>query len=610
MKRILFPVTLFLAACAAAENVDTLFPEAFSAGEASSGTAASFPVRVVHPAEGANLPLLRRSFVYGWAEPGGKLTVNGQSVDLYTDGGWLTMVDYAPGPNTLHVAYEKTGMSVSVDRSVTVGFSAPTGVETIKPDRDVGVMPGETVTVSFRGPPGGRAFFTVAGARGKFPMEWADGTYRGFFSAREGIFIKQARIQIHYWGPSRRGVAKEVPGRLTVLDPARVWVVEVSTEIAVLKAGPGLGPKDTAGYVMFPPSGVRFRATGFRGDEVRVRLMRDRELWIARNQIQDLPPATPPPQAVTGSAAVQPDGKDGDVRLAISQKAPFEVEADEDMRRVEVRFFQTYSNTDWVHLKEEVPWIRRVTWSQDTSEVFRLSVETDEIGAWGYDARYEGDAFVLQLRRPPPLTDPRRPLEGLTIAVDAGHSLDTGAVGVTGVPEKDVNIAIAKVLKEKLEADRAAVVMIREGNEHVPLYDRPRKAWAARADILISIHNNALGDNENPFEKNGFGVYYFQPQALPLARAIHGAYQELFLTGKNTLKMVMKDDGLHWGNLALPRTPQMPAVLTESAYMIYPPEDWALRRPEFQADCAEAMRRGLKDYVKSRRPAARPGAGK
>jgi N-acetylmuramoyl-L-alanine amidase len=153
--------------------------------------------------------------------------------------------------------------------------------------------------------------------------------------------------------------------------------------------------------------------------------------------------------------------------------------------------------------------------------------------------------------------------------------------------------------------------MMRKGDEPVPLYERPRKAWAARADILISIHNNALGDLENPLEKNGFGVYYFQPQALPLARAIHKAYQDLFQTGKNELKIFMKDDGLHWGNLALPRTPQMPAVLTESAYMIYPPEDWALRQPEFQADCAEAMRRGLIDYVKTKRVAApRKAAGK
>ena len=611
MKRLLFPMTLLLAACAAAENVDTLFPESFTGAEVSSGTASAFPVRLVHPAEGVNLPLLTRSFVYGWAEPGGKLTVNGESVDLYKDGGWLTMVDYVPGPNTLHLTYEKTGMAVSLDRSVTVGAPAPMGVETIKPDRDLGLMPGETVTVSFHGPSGGRAFFTVAGAQGKFPMEWADGVYRGFFAAREGVFLKQARIQIHYRGPSRRGATKDVPGRLTVLDPARVWVVEVSTEIAILKAGPGLSPKDAAGYVMFPPPGVRFRATGFRGDEVRVRLTRDRELWIARNQVQDLSPATPPPQAVTESASVHSDGNDGDVRLAMSQKAPFEVEADEDMRRIEVRFFQTFSNTDWVHLKEEVPWIRRVTWSQDTSDVFRLIIETDEVGAWGYDARYEGNTFVLQLRRPPPMSDPRHPLKGLTVVVDAGHSPDTGAVSVIGVAERDVNILIAKILKEKLEADQATVYMMRKGDEPVPLYERPRKAWAARADILISIHNNALGDLENPLEKNGFGVYYFQPQALPLARAIHKAYQDLFQTGKNELKIFMKDDGLHWGNLALPRTPQMPAVLTESAYMIYPPEDWALRQPEFQADCAEAMRRGLIDYVKTKRVAApRKAAGK
>jgi N-acetylmuramoyl-L-alanine amidase len=286
----------------------------------------------------------------------------------------------------------------------------------------------------------------------------------------------------------------------------------------------------------------------------------------------------------------------------MSQKAPFDVTVSEDSRVVDVRFYGVFSNTDWIHLHKDVPWIRMVRWFQDATDVYRLSIETDVPSWWGYDAGYDGGAFVLSLRRPPAMGNVKFPLEGLTVAVDAGHSSDTGAVGITGVAEREVNRDIAARLKKKLEADRARVVMIRSGDDDVPLYDRPKKAWAARADVLISVHNNALPDGENPFEKNGFGVYYYHPMALSLARDIHEAYQGMFGFGKNALKMTMRDDGLHWGNLALPRTPQMPSVLTESAYMIYPPEEWALQQPPFQEDCAEAMRQGLKTYVRRMRP--------
>lgn len=586
-----------------AENVDTTFAERMDDHVAP----APVPLRVVHPREGMSLPSLRSSFSYGWADPSGTLSINGNPVRIHPGGGWLAMVSYAPGLNTLRYSYENANGTLAVDRVVSVGGGGGgpmTGLESVKPDQDLGVLPGETVTVSFRGPSGGRASFHVPGVRGKFKMSEVSGTgtYRGFFTAPSGTVARDARIKIAFESKNGKDLSRNAPGRLTILDPESPWLVEVSTDVSTLRAGPGFTVKDTAGYVMFPPMGVRLRATGFRGDELRVRVTRDRDLWIARNEVQDLPKGTSIPQAVTYGVTVLPGaGSHGLVRMAITQKVPFEITSSADQHRVDVRFFGAYSNTDWIHLSKDVPWIRQARWVQETSEVFLLSVETDKVW-WGFDARYEGSNFVLELRRPPRLANPKYPLEGLTIAVDAGHSADNGAVGITGTFEKDLNLAIAECLKSKLEKDKAQVVMIREGTSHVPLYDRPKLAWAAKADILVSVHNNALPEGEDPFEKNGFGVYYYHPHSLAFAQDVHRAYQDRFLTGRNALGARMKDDGLHWGNLALPRTTQMPAILTESAYMIYPEEEWWLRQPSFQCDCAEAMRVGLKRYTQKARP--------
>ncbi|HNC74643.1 MAG TPA: N-acetylmuramoyl-L-alanine amidase, partial [Elusimicrobiota bacterium] len=192
-------------------------------------------------------------------------------------------------------------------------------------------------------------------------------------------------------------------------------------------------------------------------------------------------------------------------------------------------------------------------------------------------------------------------LEGLKIVVDAGHSWDIGSRGPTGLLEKDANLAIAKCLERKLRSEKADVVMLRYGSENVNLYDRPKLAWAARGDVLISVHNNALPDGANPFERNGYGVYYYHPQSEDLATEIHEAYGDIFGRAQAFRSTHLRDDGLHYGNLALARTSQMPAVLTESAYVIWPPEEELLKTETFQCDCAEAMFRGLKRFVKKMR---------
>ena len=230
-----------------------------------------------------------------------------------------------------------------------------------------------------------------------------------------------------------------------------------------------------------------------------------------------------------------------------------------------------------------------------------MRIFTNPKSWWGYDPRFEGNDFLFELRTPPSLqASARSSLEGLTIAVDAGHgSPDTGAIGTTGYMEKDANLALAQNLQQQLLAKGAQVIMIRTGNEDVPLADRPKVAWKNKADILISIHNNALPYGGNPFLKHGFGVYYFTPMSLQLASEVHSAYSKRFVGASD---YNLRDDGLYYDNLALTRSPQMPSILTESAYMIVPEEEAYLKTEEFRSACSGAIIKGLESYAGSMRP--------
>ncbi|HRY28624.1 MAG TPA: N-acetylmuramoyl-L-alanine amidase [Elusimicrobiota bacterium] len=574
------------------------------------------PLRLVHPAEGARLPFLKSSFVFGSADPQGKLSLNGQPVPIHPEGGFLAMIPYSTGTFSIRAELVLPNSTVIAVRTVSVAGPtlasprSPLTVEYVRPDLDTTVRPGDVVSVICKGSPGMEAVFQVQGVHPRFPMmedasAGVKGVYRGMFVVQPGDELNDNWIRVTLTDKERgRKIVHESPGRLSRLNDRVPWVVAVTTDNAVVRAVPALASGDKGGYLLFPPPGTRLQVLGRQGAELKVKLGSSRTGWISEGDVRRLPDGTPPPITLAGTVSVASDGARSTlVRLILKQKVPFLVEASPDKKQLDISFFGAASNTDWIHYASTGA-VERIQWFQDDPETYRLRVHAPAGDWWGYDTRYEGTTFVLELRSPAPPAAHQPPLAGLRIAVDPGHSADRGSIGPTGLLEKDANWAIAQCLKKKLEAAGAEVVFIREGSQNVPLYDRPKLAWQARADLLVSVHNNALPEGGDPLEKNGYSVYYFQPHSFELAREIHRAYRDIL--GASSRPAALRDDGLHYGNLALARPPQMPAVLTESAYIIVPAEEALLKKEPFQCDCAEAMLRGIVRFVSSARGGPSP----
>ena len=570
------------------------------------------PIRIAHPSENARLPALDTTFVFGSVPPEGKLFINGNPVPVHPEGGFLTMVKLTPGEFQIKARLQLEDQTYHFTRTIFVAEPekpapvAPLTIEYVTPDQDLQLLPGDYLEVVCKGSPGKTAYFTIKGIRGKFPMAETSsppgGIYHGVYRIGNDDRLRKAKVQVTLDDPKQRKQSKEAAGTVSLFPKDHPVMAETVSSGTVLRAGPALTQYEKAGYLMFPPSGTVVQITGSKGDEYRVRLTKTKSVWVNKNQVKLLPPGILPNHVMIGNVSLDTSGNSTLLRLPLARKIPFKIDPDVNGKFIDISFYGAFSNTDWI-TNAVTGCIGGIKWFQDDQETYRLRVFTRPNSWWGYDARYEGNQFVFELRMPPPANSGGSPLAGLTIALDPGHSADTGAVGPTGYAEKDANLAIAVNLREKLIAKGVKVIMTREGNQNVSLSQRPVIAWQNRADILISIHNNALGYGQNPFIKRGSGVYYYTPMSLPLAEEIHRAYAKAFSTSR---EFNLPDDGLYYGNLALTRTPQMPSVLIESAYMIVPEEEAYLKTESFRSACANAIINGIERYARKMRPENRP----
>ena len=180
--------------------------------------------------------------------------------------------------------------------------------------------------------------------------------------------------------------------------------------------------------------------------------------------------------------------------------------------------------------------------------------------------------------------------EEITVVIDAGHGgHDTGAMSPHALPEKDANLRLAKAVRDELKKRGYTVVMTREDDTFVELYDRPKVAHRANADLFVSIHHNAPGHASNPFAIRSQSVYAWNPLGERLAKAINARMA--------AADPRIRNDGVLHANFAVTRNPEIPSCLIEADFITHSDGEsaaWdASRRPVIAAAIAD----GIADWV-------------
>ena len=227
----------------------------------------------------------------------------------------------------------------------------------------------------------------------------------------------------------------------------------------------------------------------------------------------------------------------------------------------------------------------------------------------------------------------------LIIAIDAGHGgEDPGAIGKNGTREKDVVLAIARELALKINAEPGMkAVLTRTGDYFVPLRDRMRRARAQAADLFVSIHADSIRDRR----VDGSSVYILSQRGATdeasrwlaerenasdliggvslddkddvLASVLLDLSQSASLSASQTAAERVLRQLNRVGEVRKPqvqqarfmvlKSPDIPSMLVETAYISNPQEEQRLRGPLHQAKLAAAIHQGVHDYFYANPPA-------
>lgn len=548
---------------------------------------------VVWPKEKDAFPYVTRSFVFGKANSGAALTINGQTVQVLPSGAFFAMVPFSTGTFNLDFESKFSGVMVSTRRVVQVApqFGPepdPGTVLALAPSEDVEVRPGELLVVRCKGPTGGQATFSIGKAARDLAMPESTGTLAGLYEGQVYIptWAKRDPLEVECKVKAKKGGKAKAAGKVTILDPLQTGVAVTTSRNTIVKSA-------DAGYTIFLPAGVRLETLGKRGGSVRVRLTESLDGWIDAKLLAFQPAGSPPPRATVGRY-ISTKASDRSVRVVVSasERVAYEVSQTVEPLGFTVRFFNSNQRFDRTRFGEGDTVVRDVRWSQESGEVVKLDVDTRMQWGWGYAAGYdESGNFFLEIRRPPDLTRGDNVFAGRRIVIDPGHGPETSAVGPLGTTERDVNLAIGFALENLLTSEGAEAVLTRRNVDGPALGERPWIAQEAKGDLFVSIHNNALPVTADPAEApRGYMHFYYHPQSRRLAEAVEGAYRKRHPD--------LPDEGLRWGDLAVCRGTFMPAILTESAYVILPEQEDKLRSPYYQKRLAGSLLEGMRDYLK------------
>jgi N-acetylmuramoyl-L-alanine amidase len=531
-----------------------------------------------------------RYFIQGTAHPNATLIIQQDTIPIYSTGVFAAAIDLAEGLNHISLAYRNAQDSLS--KQITIHYTPPkppqatTGfaIEYVKliPEGDLWLRPGDLIQVEMKGTPGQTAYWM-----GDVPLQEVDsaevgvkGVYRGTYTLQDNDLFQQKPLAIRLLSATNQNIEKWTTQKVTVLHPQQLRIGRIKNPSTPLYYS--IGTDRLGGATMGTlDTGVYIEITGRVANLWKIRLTDRREAYVRTEHVQILAGGQFRPQSLMSSWQVKQEGGFDVVQIALEKKLPYLGVEQSSPSRISIDVFGAQSNTTWIAQKENLLALEKVWFEQIEKDVVRIHLDLKSPYLWGYAVQYQGNHLVIKVKPQPKQLS----LSGLTIGLDPGHGgSNVGATGMTGAREKALNLAIALHVRKLLQSKGAKVLMTRQTDTSVPNALRlsmMRNAWP---DLVLSIHCNA---SANPMAQ-GTSTFFKHPVYKDLSFALYESLTELPLAPYGSIGQF---------NFVMNSATEFPSSLIEVGFLSNPYDESKLVDPNFQREVAEAIVRGIENFL-------------
>ena len=532
--------------------------------------------------------------------------IDNDSVKVYKTGIFFNEIKLNEGPNRIRAevltadslsAFYEMEFIYKEDDKLRPAFPLWIDQGSIKPSMDLELLSEDIVTISFLGSPGQIAYVELFPGGEMIKCSRKDFEYHSQYMAEIHLArldkdrVYQFILNLETEVDSIENKVYKIPMENTVTvrnldDYPVVKIISDNTRLTY-----NLGPIRLGGPIRSELGpGVIMKANGRMGDYYRIRLNEIESSVVKQDQVEELPVEALPPSYFITNMSCGPGLGEDIVSIPYLEPVPYAIYPQPDLNRIVITLYGVKTSSTWISHRKGRKIVDNVTWQQTAPETYQVYVNLNTAKIWGYDLKPDGKQLVLKIKYPPKYgLNKDEPLAGLKVAIEAGHGGEsTGAVGLSGLLEKDINLDLALKFGSLCEEMGAEVFQVRETDESIGLIDKRRMALASEADLLISIHANAAGTSRGYLRVPGTSTYYNNPFWAPLAENVYDRLLELGLAEFGVVGSF---------NYTVIRVSQMPTILVEQAFMTHAEDEEKLADPEFREKMAIKIYDGIIDYL-------------
>lgn len=533
--------------------------------------------------------------------------INGDSVHVYKTGVFFKKIKLQEGLNSLHtLVKDNSGKTALYEDRVFYKKPDPTmqtldlfiNENSIEPNKTLSLLPEDNLIVSFIGSKNKKGVVELSPGNYKFECNSKE---TGNFSKYEiQIPLRKLETNKNYSikliltseesNSNLKAVEKTLPNYLLIkkLDdyPHLITVQDNSLftfTLAPIRLGAPIRnelPKD-----------VILKSNGMFGDTYRVVLSETEEGYIDKEFVNELPV-----NSVTPSYFINPitgfSKNDSDViQIPYLENVPYETYADPINKRIVITLFGVKTSSTWIIHRNKLRYVEEITWEQTSKETYKIYVNLTTSKIWGYELKPNGKQLVFKLKYPPQYDlNSTLPLKGIKISIEAGHGgSNIGAVGLSGIKEKEINLKLSKLLENLFVKNGADVVQVRDSDKDMFLSEKRDIAINSNANLHFSVHANSSEPTNEFLGTSGTCTFYHNPFWSIFAEKVFERLIELDLKPFGSVGSF---------NYRVTRMTEMPSILVEQAFMSHAEDEEKLSDDQFRNQMAEKIFNGLIDYLK------------